>query len=474
MSIKPLLNSNSIDNKTLNLFSNSISVNNVDASTINGSPIGSGGVQNPLTSNLKLGGFAIVEELGLSPSLNIDQLDNTKDIKLKIAGISKVDVKDNEVSLNENLNMNQNQIDNVLVVNNQLGQPLNLIGGSNVSAVILDATPTQGVIIGSNVGSSTDITGDTSLSLRSNAGSIDLFPSSVMGVVIGGLPRFAVDASETNIGNSLNMNNNNLNNVLNLNSSTNINLNPTGFVDCNGDIDMGSNRILGLNELVGTGGDLTIRNGGGESIILNSATNTIDILNNDLNMNNNNINNVSNLNVSSINGITPVGGLYASTSAGTLINNTTTQSLVALSGVGSLSIPPDGFSIGDCYHLVITGNCVFTNNDEIQITLKQNGNILAQTPAFLLEDANSGNNVFEIEADFNIRSISAGGSIHTSFEFTYNKDSIDSKDFRGTRSNDTQTINTTIASTLDVEFQFITKNASSSIQTQLFRLQKVY
>ena len=167
-------------------------------------------------------------------------------------------------------------------------------------------------------------------------------------------------------------------------------------------------------------------------------------------------------------------GLYASISAGTLINNTTIQSLTPSSSVGSLSIPTDGFSIGDCFHLVITGDCVFTNNDEIQITIKQNGNILAQTPAFLLEDANSGNNVFEIEADFNIRSIGAGGSIHTSFEFTYNKASLDSKDFRGTRSNDTQSINTTISSTLDVEFQFITKNGSSSIQTQLFRLQKVY
>ena len=81
---------------------NNIDTTNINTTTINGVPP-VGGVSNPLTENLKLGGFAIVEEIGLSPSLNIDQLDNTKDIKLKIAGISKVDVKDNEVSFNENI-----------------------------------------------------------------------------------------------------------------------------------------------------------------------------------------------------------------------------------------------------------------------------------------------------------------------------------------------------------------------------------
>jgi len=224
------------------------------------------------------------------------------------------------------------------------------------------------------------------------------------------------------------------------------------------------------------GNDLTIakQNGGNIELDVQSGGGLVIINNSNLDMNNNSIVNASNLGVLSINNLTPVGGLYASTSAGTLIDNTTLQSLTPASSVGSLSVPANGFSVGDCFHLVITGDCVFTNNDEIQITLKQNGNILAQTPVFNLEDANSGDNVFEIEADFNIRSVGATGSIHTSFEFTYNKDSLDSKDFRGTRSNDTQTIDTTIPSTLDVEFQFISKNASSSIQTQLFRLQKVF
>jgi len=55
-------------------------------------------------------------------------------------GLNNIVVKDLNTSFEKNIDMNQNQIDNCLVINNQAGQPLNLIGGSNVSAVILDAT----------------------------------------------------------------------------------------------------------------------------------------------------------------------------------------------------------------------------------------------------------------------------------------------------------------------------------------------
>lgn len=201
---------------------NQIETTNIDVTTINGAPYvpgGGGGVTNPLSANLVLGGFSIIEPLAAaSPSLNIDQLDVAKKIDLKVGGVPKVEIQNSEIKLSENLNMNQKQIDNCLVINNQGGQPLNLIGGSNVSAVILDATPTQGVIIGSDVGKSTDITGDTSLSLRSNAGSIDLFPSSQMNVIVGGLPRLSVDSTEVNVGNALNMNGNQIDNVTRVDS----------------------------------------------------------------------------------------------------------------------------------------------------------------------------------------------------------------------------------------------------------------
>ena len=565
---------------------------------------------NGALSTLSIGGS------GESVKIFSNQLDLKSDSLISLQPTNGSDIRLGEgvqtgvVDCAMNIDMNQNVINNCLVVNNQLGQPLNLIGGSNVSAVILDATPTQGVIISSNVGASTDITGDTSLSLRSNAGSIDLFPSSVMGVIIGGMPRFAVDASEVNVGNDLNLNQNLIQNcsyIINPTSTTGISgvacsigetttnmsqtftsnqasiqqlgnqiirFTPTLTVSSK-DIDMTSNSIIGCPEIVGNGGDMTIRNGGGESILLNSATNTIDIINNDLNMNNNEIKNVNtvssdlatdmkikagstsnesikldgtsgvvsminpsngavlssfgtgqmNLNtnlvmdskgiggcneitasttnnldlysgggggtvrvvnsnldmnnngildLSSINNLSVTGGLYAGTSAGTALNTTTLTTLTPTTSVGSLTVPANGFSVGDSYHLVVAGDCDFFNNDTVQITLRYDGTNLAQSTVFAVENANGSNNVFEIEADFTIRSTGATGTVHTSGEFTYNKDSVDSKDFRGIRFNDTQVIDTTATATLDVLFQFVSRPGGSTLQTQLFRLGKVY
>jgi len=565
---------------------------------------------NGALSTLSIGGS------GESVKIFSNQLDLKSDSLISLQPTNGSDIRLGEgvqtgvVDCAMDIDMNQNVINNCLVVNNQLGQPLNLIGGSNVSAVILDATPTQGVIISSNVGASTDITGDTSLSLRSNAGSIDLFPSSVMGVIIGGMPRFAVDASEVNVGNDLNLNQNLIQNcsyIINPTSTTGISgvacsigetttnmsqtftsnqasiqqlgnqiirFTPTLTVSSK-DIDMTSNSIIGCPEIVGNGGDMTIRNGGGESILLNSATNTIDIINNDLNMNNNEIKNVNTvssdlatdmkikagstsnesikldgtsgvvsminpsngavlssfgtgqmnlntnlvmdskgiggcneitasttnnldlysgggggtvrvvnsnldmnnngiLNLSSINNLSVTGGLYAGTSAGTALNTTTLTTLTPTTSVGSLTVPANGFSVGDSYHLVVAGDCDFFNNDTVQITLRYDGTNLAQSTVFAVENANGSNNVFEIEADFTIRSTGATGTVHTSGEFTYNKDSVDSKDFRGIRFNDTQVIDTTATATLDVLFQFVSRPGGSTLQTQLFRLGKVY
>ena len=173
-------------------------------------------------------------------------------------------------------------------------------------------------------------------------------------------------------------------------------------------------------------------------------------------------------------GFLTVGGLYAGISDGVVINNTVEQSVLPTSGVGSLTVPANRFQVGDSFHCVVAGNCVFDKDDTIQIKLKENGNILAQTPVFDLEGAQSGDNAFEIEIDFTIRSIGATGSIATNFDFTYNKSGVDSKDFRGTRAMDVQSIDTTVSSTLDITVQFPTNVTPSSLQTRLFRLQKVY
>ena len=441
-------------------------------------------------------------------------------------GLPNVIVRDLNTTFEKNIDMNQNQIDNVLVVNNQTG-PLNLIGGSGVSAVLIDATPTQGIIIGSNVGASTEITGDTELSLISNTGNIECNPFNQFNVNASGLPRLSVDASEVALGNPLNVNNNNINNVLNINSGTNINLNPTGLVDCNGDIDMGGNRINGVPEIVGDGTNMTIRNGGGISILLDQATNKVALLNNNLDMNNNNIDNVNNVissgtlnlessggsqsiqldgtfitffqgggsfvptftasafdmnngginNVSSINGLTPVGGLSSSTSNSAILTaSTAEQSILGLTFVGGRMASANSFKQGDAYTATLAGNFSSNNGDTLTLRLKGGATGTTVLSSIVVPLNSSTNKYFELEINFVIRQIGVAttADLAINYDFSYNQNS--GGNFQGERlceSNNTN-FDTTIDNQLDITAQFSSTSANNSIETILATLGKNY
>jgi hypothetical protein len=191
-----------------------------------------------------------------------------------------------------NFDMGGNQILNASVVGNPAGS---LTLAAPTSAIVLDPLPNIGILAQSGTGQDVNIISDADCDIKNfNAGNaIRLSGDAIELNNQAGASFLTLDATEINSFKAINMNNNNLNNVLNINSGSSINLNPTTFIDCNGDIDMSNNKILLVPEIVGNGGDMTIRNGAGESILLNSATNTIDLLNNDLNMNNNEITNVS-------------------------------------------------------------------------------------------------------------------------------------------------------------------------------------
>jgi len=404
-------------------------------------------------------------------------------------GLNNIVVKDLNTTFEKNIDMNQNQINDVSLITNTTA-PLGLVGSSGTSAVVIDPDPSNSF----NVLGQSDIklNSNTDVILQSSTGFVDL-NSNITRVNVGGIPKLQVDASETTSSNNINMGDNEINNLGKITSSADLTLTPNNKVICSTNLDMSNNSLLngfGLNTQfllassqietsqiisVGLGQQSYVANPHIFTADGTPATQQLEINNVELsafkplNMNNGGINNVS-----SINGLTPQGGVYSGTSDGVVINNTTEQSVLPASGVGSLTIPANGFSVGDCFHCVVAGDCSFDKDDTIQIKLKENGSILAQTPVFDLEDAQAGDNAFEIEIDFTIRSIGATGSIATNFDFTYNKTGVDSKDFRGTRAMDVQTIDTTVSSTLDITVQFPTNITPSSLQTRLFRLQKVF
>lgn len=432
-----------------------------------------------------------------------------------------------------------------------------------------------------------------------------------------GLNNIVVKDLNTSFEKNIDMNNNAINNVLNINSTTNINLNPSGNVDINGDVDMGSNRILGVLEIVGDGGDMTIRNGGGESILLNSVTNTIDILNNNLNMNNNSIDNVSvvnnglgplaligsslsssvvidpdpansvviggpndvvvssnndvniisnagivnvnsnitnvnvggtprltidasevgigntlNLNtnditngnfinankifcgdyetttgfisffglggiipsfnsggldmnngavnsVSSINGLTPVGGLFSGTSDSLNVSATTAEiSILPLTFVGvGFGVPPNGFSVGDCFLLNLSGPFNSNNNDTLTIRLKGGPTSTTILSTLVVPLNASSGSVFQLSVLFQIRAIGGAGvaDIVSDADLTYNQSGAGGS-FVGEQSlsQNNTTFATDVANILDVTAQFSSNSANNDMTTRVSKLQKTY
>jgi len=220
----------------------------------------------------------------------------------------------------------------------------------------------------------------------------------------------------------------------------------------------------------------------GNAITLNPSLGLNVKISDDLNMLNNNIINVNdvktdNLQVSTINSITPVGGLYSGISNGVVINQASGQTdLLPVSSVGSLSIPANGFKVGDAYHLVIAGTFPDEKkNETVEVEIKQNGTILGSVK-LEYEDFDTVESNFEIEVDFVIRSVTDPvnplilGQLATSIDFTFNKKI--SRDYRGTRSTSITNLDTSTASSLSV-LATVT-GVNSSIQSTLAYLRKQY
>jgi hypothetical protein len=141
--------------------------------------------------------------------------------------------------------------------------------------------------------------------------------------------------------------------------------------------------------------------------------------------------------------------------------------------VGTLTVPGGGFSVGDSFHFVVAGNCIFDTNQDIVLRLKNSGTIASIQ--MNLENTDSPNSFWELEADFTIRSLGTGGSgngeIVTNFDFTFNK-RID-KDFKGQRNVTVTNLNTTVSNTLDITAEFLTGD-TSSINCRLAYLKKMH
>jgi len=169
-----------------------------------------------------------------------------------------------------------------------------------------------------------------------------------------------------------------------------------------------------------------------------------------------------------------LSNLYTQTASSTPVTNTTTETSLLDGGLGSLSIPADGFNIGDSFHAILTGHISSVNNHTLTIRIKSGSVIFATTGAITM--AGTTGKHWKLEVFFTVRTIGAAGvaSIATGCAFMYTKNA--STNFEGINfsTENTTTFDTTISNTLSITAQWDTANAGDSIYSEIFTLNKTY
>ena len=166
--------------------------------------------------------------------------------------------------------------------------------------------------------------------------------------------------------------------------------------------------------------------------------------------------------------------VFTQTASSTPITNTTVETNLLDGGLGSLSVPANGFKVGDSFLAIMTGILNSANNQPIRIRVKSLSVVLADTGSITLPQCT--NQHFTMSIYFIIRALGGGGvgSIATGGNFSYNKDSNFAIEGRNFSTENSTTFNTTINNTLLVTAQWTNANPNNTIYSQIFTLTKTY
>ena len=171
-------------------------------------------------------------------------------------------------------------------------------------------------------------------------------------------------------------------------------------------------------------------------------------------------------------GLSP--GLFAQTSDSTPVVNTTVETTLISTGVGTLTVPANQFQVGASYIAYLSGVMSSQNNATMEIHLRSNGFILADTSPMTLSAATG--KFWELHVNFTIRAIGGGGvaAIVTSGRFSYNKNAGNNPESVGFSSTNNTTFDTTINNTLVINARWGSASPLDSIYTKIFNLYRVY
>jgi hypothetical protein len=167
-------------------------------------------------------------------------------------------------------------------------------------------------------------------------------------------------------------------------------------------------------------------------------------------------------------------GLFNQTGSSTPVTNTTDELTLLDGGVGTLSVPANGFKKGDAFHVILTGDISAVNNNTLQIRIKADGVVLADTGTITL--AGTTNKDWELEIYFSINEVGAAGvaSIATGGNFNYIKDAGGALEGTVFSFINNTTFDTTISNTLEITAQWGAANVGNSIFSQICTLNKTF
>lgn len=169
------------------------------------------------------------------------------------------------------------------------------------------------------------------------------------------------------------------------------------------------------------------------------------------------------------------GGLFAQTANSTPVSGTTVETSLINGGVGTLTVPANGFVVGDTFKADMSGLMDASNNETIRIRVKAGSIVLLDSGVQVLTSGISSD-IWTLTLDFTIRQIGAAGvaSIASFGRFTYSKTNNDTVQGFGLNTINSTTFDTTVSNTLDVTVQWGSNNAENSIYTDVFVLNKIY
>jgi len=169
-----------------------------------------------------------------------------------------------------------------------------------------------------------------------------------------------------------------------------------------------------------------------------------------------------------------VFGLYAQTGNSVVVSATTVESTLIGGGVGTLTVPANGFKIGDSFRADFAGLISSKGNDDIRIRIKSGSVLLVDSLAQNMRA--STNDVWQLSSNFTIRKLGTAGNaeIVTLGAYHNERQSTGQPEGFAFNSVNNTTFDTTVSNTLNVTVQFSSNSVLNSIYSDIFILNKIY